>query len=452
MPALASSVSALLSWSRDEAGRTAILKRLDADDVWTEIARTEATEYEATGLQPGRTYILAAAPVDEYGTLAPESEWQTVRVAPLADAGTPPRPATPATFAVAQDAGQLTARWTAGDDLEVTYELREGASWESSTLVARGLAESPYSWAWASSGARTFHLKAVDGLGRASLVSATSVITVHVLDDHVTDTELDESSGGWTGTRERLELDGSGGLQLETLGLFGAETDPFGSYVGVPWAATSWHEGKYTTPTIDLGVVERHRIELDLSGATQPFDVNTPFGACHWPALGVRRVKRDEDLVPLGTIGASSRTSWRATPLDAIDLDAEIDTSQTAAGAWDGWRPYVPGVYTFRRVRIRVTARGDGLRIVRIPTIVWRTRIVNRKREGVVVLPGGAPVTVNFPDTFQRVPVIAHGLLAGSTAIRVEHSFITTATVDLEAFDAAGTSVAATVHWHALGP
>ena len=410
MPAtLDSSVSALLAWTRDEPGRTAILKRLDADDVWTEIARTDATEYEATGLQPGRAYVFAAVPVESDGTLAPEQEWETVRVAPVADTGTPPRPTVPATFAVAQDAAQLTARWTAGDDLDVTYELREGTSWEDSVLVARGLRTSPYSWAWSASGSRTFQLKAVDGLGRASLESATSAITVQVLDDHVTDTTTDEASAGWTGTAEHLESDGAGGRRLATLGVFGAETDPFGSYVGVPWAALSWHEGTYTSAAVDAGAVERHRIEIDLGGVTQPLDVATPFGACHWPALGTRRVRRDEDLVPLGTIGAASRTSWRATPLDAIDLDVEIDTSQTAGGAWDGWRPYVPGVYTFRRVRIRVTVRGDGLRIVRIPTIVWRLRIVNRKREGVVELPGGGPVTVAFPDTFQRVPVIAHG-------------------------------------------
>jgi hypothetical protein len=77
---------------------------------------------------------------------------------------------------------------------------------------------------------------------------------------------------------------------------------------------------------------------------------------------------------------------------------------------------------------------------------------VNRKREGVVSIDGGEPVEVTYDAPFQRSPVVVPGLLAGSSAVRVEVSTVTATTCELEAFSAAGVSVAATVHWHAMGP
>ena len=78
-------VEAVLSWSRAAGGTVAVLKRAADDAGWTEIGRTDASEFAATGLHPQRSYTFAVVPVEADGSLAPETEWETLRVVPTAE-------------------------------------------------------------------------------------------------------------------------------------------------------------------------------------------------------------------------------------------------------------------------------------------------------------------------------------------------------------------------------
>jgi hypothetical protein len=131
----------------------------------------------------------------------------------------------------------------------------------------------------------------------------------------------------------------------------------------------------------------------------------------------------------------------------------EIDTSPTAGGAWDGWRPYVPGTYLCRRYRLRVTARGDGLRGVRLPRLVLRRRKFNRKDEGTVFVPGGVPIEVFFAAPFTAAPAVVGGIVGPNPGLglTVQVTVVTAASYRVEVFDGMGMSVPATVAWHALG-
>lgn len=442
----------LLSWSRAEAGTTAVLKREAGRAGWTEIGRTQGTEYTAEGLNPERAYTFAAAAVLDDDGLVEEDEWETVRVAPMADAGTPVLPGPPTGFAASQDGATLNFRWSApADGVTATHEIRVGSSWEDGTRVAADLTSSPYAWAWSSSGAQTFHLKAVDRNGRASRAAATATLTIEPLDDHVTDDTSDEAAVGWTGPKTHVEVDG-GALRLERLPEhFGAATTPFGSFVGVPCFAKYWPEGVYESLPFDAGQVEHQRVEVDL-GVEQPVDAALPFGAVRRPALGARR-KRDGTTIPLGTRGFASENSWRLTPLVPPDANVEIDTSQEAAGPWDGWRPYVPGTYTFWRCRLRVTVRDDGLRFVRIPRLVIRRRKFNRKLEGDVVVGPNDPIVVVFPTPFQNVPKVTAHLLGYPGSVEIVAVTPTQVTLQPGAavFADDPSTFAPTIHWQAMG-
>ena len=444
-------VNVVLSWSREPTGKTAVLLK-EEDGNWDELGRTEATEYTVEGLHPERSYDFAAAPVLADGGLAPQADWETVQVAPLAGEGAPALPAVPTGFAVAQDGANLNAIWDAAEDgVTAAYEIRDGASWEDGTLVADGVDGSPYSWPWWATGTRTFLLKAVDKTGRYSLQAASVSLTVQALDSHATAATDDQAGQGWPGTATHLEDDGTGALRLEAIPpCFGAVTAPFGSFVGVPALARYWPEGIYESPPMDPGQMESQRLEADL-GSAQPIAPNLPFGACHRPALGARR-RRDGSFVSLGTRGFASRNSWRATPLPPVDATVEVDTSPTPAGAWDGWRPFAPGTYTFRRVRLRVTVRGDGLRFVRVPRLVITRRKFNRKQEGEVVV-NCQPVTVTFPVHFQNAPkVTAHLIGYPGTAEIVSVSptgFVVRGGAAVFTGDPA--TFAPTVHWQAMG-
>ena len=445
------SVALLVSWSATESGTTAVLQQ-QADGGWQEIARTDGSQYTIEGLNPERAHVFAAATVDEDGVLAPEHEWETVRVAPMADQGTPALPGMPSGFAVAQDGANLNFRWDAATDgVTATYELRVGATWEDGQLVAEGLTGSPYSWAWPASGAATLHLKAVDRNGRTSRAAATAALTIASLDTHETEETSDQAAQGWPGPTIRLEQD-AGALRLERLPEhFGAATAPFGSFAGVPCFAKYWPEGVYETPPFDAGQVERQRIELALD-APQPVDAAIPFGAVRRPALGARAT-RDGDLVPLGTRGFASKNTWRLTPLLPPDVRVEIDTAQSAAGPWDGWRPYAPGTYAFWRCRLRVTLRGDGLRFGRIPRLVVAWRKFNRKQEGQVVVGPEDPVVVVFPEPFRNVPKVTAHLLGypGSVEIVAVTPTEVTLRPGAAVFAEDPATFAPVIHWQAMG-
>jgi len=376
-----------------------------------------------------------------------------VKVSPLADADSPALPEAPSGFAAAQDGANLNLRWDAAEDgVTASYEVRVGDSWEDGALVARDLNGPPYSWAWSASGEQTLHLKAVDKLGRYSRAAASLTVAIEPLGDHATAATDDQGAQGWPGTATHLEDDGAGGLRQEAIPPhFGAVSAPFGSFAGVPAFARYWPEGVYESPPIDAGQVEHQRVEVDL-GSVQPVDPVLPFGAVRRPALGARR-HRDGTHVPLGTRGFASRNTWRATPLLPVDADVEVDTSSTLGGPWDGWRPFAPGTYTFWRVRLRVTVRGDGLRFVRIPLLVIKRRKFNRKQEGEVVV-NCSPVAVTFPTPFQNAPKVTAHLIGYPGTVEIVSVSPTGFVVKGGAavFPGDPATFAPTVHWTAMGP
>ena len=133
-------VEAVLSWSRTQSVTVAVLKRGADDTGWTEIGRTDASEFTATGLHPERSYTFAVVPVETDGSLAAEDEWESLRVAPTADEGTPALPAAPTGFAAAQAGPNVNLRWDAATDgVTVAHEARVGDSWEDGTVVAEAV-------------------------------------------------------------------------------------------------------------------------------------------------------------------------------------------------------------------------------------------------------------------------------------------------------------------------
>ena len=75
-------VDVALSWSRKGAGAVAVLTRAADDASWSEIGRTDGIEFTATGLHPERSHTFAVAPIEEDGSFAAESEWETLAMLP----------------------------------------------------------------------------------------------------------------------------------------------------------------------------------------------------------------------------------------------------------------------------------------------------------------------------------------------------------------------------------
>lgn len=447
---LAPFVDVELSWRRTTSGQTAILRRPDEQAPWSEIARVDGSIYTARGIDPCRPSYFAAAGVLPDGGLVAEDEWEILRVAPLALEGRPERPATPSGLAVAQDGPNLNVRWDAAEeDRTASYELRQGATWEDALLIARDLRSTCYSYPWWASGSVTVWLAAVDRHGRPSFAKASATVTVAALDTHVTIGTTDEAGGGWAGTKTDTETSG-GDLRISALPRpFGALTAPFGSYDDVGICARYRGSGTYETAVVNFGQVEPQRIEVNVA-AEQPLDA-LPFGAMRMSVHG-RRTQRDGTPVPLGTRSWCNRQAWTGAALLAPDVLVEIDTSQSSGGAWEGWRRWVPGTYTCWRVRLRVTLTGDTIRRLTLPTFTWKRRKYNHKDEGVVAV-GAAPTPITFAAPFTAAPKVTVTMLGGSGILgpRIDVTAVTATGCNVQVFDDTNTSVAADVHWHALG-
>jgi hypothetical protein len=428
-------VDMVLTWSRAAGGTTAVLRQTD-DGRWDELGRTDAAEVAVDRLVAGRAYVFAAVAVLADGDLAPEEEWETLRVTPLADDTASALPSAPTGFAAAQDGPNVNLRWDAAmDGVTTAYEFRVGTTWEEATLVAAALTGTATSWPWSATGAQTFHVKAADRFGRVSADTAAATLTIAALEDHVTADASDEGAAGWPGTKDHLEV-AAGALRLARLPEhFGAAMAPFGSFAGVPCFAKSWPLGTYETLPIDAGQLERQRIEVGLAGA-QPLDGPLPFGAVHRTALGSWAAGQTIDVDPLAPVAAA----------------VEIDTSPTPAGPWDGWRPWAPGTYAFRRCRLRVRVEGDGLRAVRIASLVVMRRKRNVKQEGHVVV-NCQPVEVLFPAPFQNPPKVTATILGYAGTPVISNVTATGFTIAGGAAVFAGDpqTFAPTVYWLAMG-
>lgn len=438
-----------LTWARARTGTTAVFRR--TGETWEELGRTDAQSYLVRGLHPERVAYFAAAEVVD-GLVEPEDRWEVLRVVPMADRGRPARPGTPAGLAVAQQGEFLHLRWDEPTDgVTVSHEVRIGASWEDGRALARVVGATETSIPWEASGAQTIWLGAIDKHDRPCKTKASQTVTVVPLDTHVTVATTSESGGSWGGSKIHVETD-SGSLRLARLPTpFGAATGPFGDYAGVGCFSRYWSSGTYQTTDTNLGQIETVRLEVQI-GADQPTDASLPFGAVRRPALG-RRTDRDGQLLPAGARSWSGRQTWQMAPIRPVDLLVEIDTSQSSGGAWDGWRPWVPGTYTCWRYRFRVTLRGDGLRFSRLSTFTVRRRKYNHKDEGTVALVGTTWTAVTFTAPFQGAPVVT-GNVVGPLAtygVTVQAKEITRTGCLMAAFDGAGNNIAADVGWHALG-
>jgi hypothetical protein len=421
-----------LRWQlvEDPAAAAVAIMRSDGEGLgWTKVGEYQGDRCLVEGLEPSQRYEFAAASVYRTGGMDPEELWQKVVVVPLAHDDAPARPATPdaTRFAAMQDGPIVSFTWTPNDDpVTDSYEIRVGASWDAAQLVARGIRQNAFQWPWWSSGSRTFLLRAVRADGTYSASQASATLDIQPLGDHVTKTTLDESGGGFAGTKSKTAVYTSA-LELENVPAAASGLTMVANSIDwLAWARKKT-SGTYQTADTDLGVLAPHRLEVELSGSFQKVS-------------GLVAADLADVPVPVDTsagvpLKAGANASWwqnhlaDGTPLFPLDVFAEIDTSQTDAPSspvWDGWRAYTPGVVKCRWVRFRFTLGGFGLGSARITTLKIRDRMKNLKDEGsTAVASSPGPTDVTFAAPFSAAPVVSTTLIGTSDDIKVDQVSVT---------------------------
>lgn len=458
-PVLETSVRLLFRWNASEAPSVRAVRLMVAEGVedadgadipWKALGDFTGDHVTLDGFMPGTRYRFAAAPVFADGSIPPEALWETVKVVPDGALGLALPPA-PTNFGISQEGGMLVAEWDAVDaGYPVEYEVRMDP-WFGGVLVGV-TRDTRLRFPWWKSGAQTYWVKARDPRGNYSATQATCAITVKALEDYVTAADTNEHGGGYTGTKTNTVVEG-GNLVLSPFGEIDAGSMEIDSLV-YP-AGFRYSLGTYLTAAIDAGALQTERIELDIGGLSllhsglTIFDWTDPIGGTAVDADGVAR--------PAGYSSAGRRRCINGEVIGPADFLVEIDTTPDSGGSpvWDGFRRFVPGLYTFRQYRFRVTLRGDGVTYCRLGSMTIRHRKRNKKTEGTISVTGSpGPTAITFPSgLFISAPVVVAAVLdAAGTEFVVQAADITTSGANLRAYDAAGAEVfTGTIHWHAMG-
>lgn len=362
--------------------------------------------------------------------------------------GTTRRPGKVSGFTVDRTVAGLVFRWYPLDPVTnfdlAYYELRDGASWDTATVIAR-TADIQVETGIAVKGVRTFLVKGVNTAGKDSYEPAVVVMTVDArIGENVIYTRTEDPS--WAGSSESMVVVGDN-LVLDTVaddaGRAAAQQvlAPFSSgYAAGGRGAGFRVTGSYTTAIFEVAATPlRCLVATDL-------EVDQIDTTLTWDSEQLADKTWDSDF-------ARSR-SWAVAPDGRVEVILEMRFSTTSAndGDFGPWqvRPQNIEVLTrWAQARVRIvikdpayTARLKKFRILfDVPDVV----------EGGLVSTSAVGTTdVTFAKAFNAEPRLAATVI-GATA--GDEIFVTAKTVAgfTIAVRNAGSLVARTVNYTAVG-
>ncbi len=459
LPALQTGCAALLRWQTpqhpDVTGvrilRFVGLDGNEEDGAWEPVADCTGESYAVEGLVPYRKYRFAVAPLFRGGALSPEESWEKVDVRPLEGDATASAVSAVTNFSAVQDGGLVNLQWAPNDDgVTVGYEIRVGTAWTGGIFFGF-TSGTTFSAPWWTSGAQTYSIRAMDAFGNYSAASGTSTITVKALEEYVLSATTTESTA-FGGTKTRTAVS-SGDLGLAEVGAIFAHSGT--SIVNATWlTALRYDTGTYVSSWVDYGAVITERLEVEIAASTTQHSGQKIYDYRNTPIGGTGSNSSGDFVAPnkRGPLTFSTIYGEKTQPTDVL---VEIDTAQDATPTADGYRRFIPGTYTFRQYRLKVTLTGDGEFYPLIDTLKIKRLLKNKKDEGTAsVTADPGPTRVTFAQTFVSTPSVVVAVVGGTTtaefvALAANHS---STGCDVRVYDSLGDEAfTGTIHWIACG-
>jgi len=231
-------------------------------------------------------------------------------------------------FFISRDASKIFFRWNPVIDLDVAgYEIRLGDTWEVAVVIG---SSATHNWSTTLSQGGQFLIKALDTTGNysrnaaAAILPANIAINVVALDD--------DATYGWPGLKTSLTRLGSA-LTLGYLYSLNALPGTLDSYPQNLMATGGvLSAGNYLTDIHDMGVI----LSATISIAPHLAPVQ----------LGLTLAAMPQTLIMYSR-------GWTLNGSDGgIASYYEINTSLDNL-VWSGWRPFMPGLFTFRFYQLR---------------------------------------------------------------------------------------------------
>lgn len=317
-----------VSWTLPDGANAALVSWRRSDGASSPESQVYEAGIEIDAAQEGQTYVFTVYAINPLGVRSVEAATVTHTVQ-----GKLAPPSGVSGFVVARTKDQLSFTWRPITDLDADlYEIRLGESWDTAVIV--GSAPHPTNALQITSPrGGTYMIKARDTSGGYSTVPSI-VVAPDILGINVVVTQ-DEASSGFPGARvDTTTYSIAGTPAWDGLATWGSTTTWDANVIKTGLTLTAGATaGTYTSQPLDIGIEAYTLISLDaltetLGAMSLPWDAYTaPWSAytAPWAAAG-------------GTITAAY----------------EVRTT-TDGLTWTPWSVFLPGVYSFRLIQVRVT-------------------------------------------------------------------------------------------------
>jgi hypothetical protein len=307
-------------------------------------------------------------------------------------------------LSAAQNLNSIVLTWQPIADTQATYEIREGSSWNNSSLVATGLSGSTYTIVNIQLGTYNYWIKAVNPYGNYSADATLATIIVSNIPE--TNTIINENI---------LTDDLSLGTFVDCYaGLNQVCLDPnvnwanTGTWVntsqyyapGGYWGANCVTTGSYTTQVYDIGSATTSIISLNYNLYSMD------------PA---------SNLV----------IQWRYSSDDVT---------------WSDWQVFTQGSYTFRYYQFSITLNSPNNFFTSLTSFIVTIVIPNRDLyfQDQLITNASTGITVNFSPAFITIPAVVANISDGTSGYCVV-SGKTTSQATIMAYNNSGTLITAHV-------
>lgn len=323
-------------------------------------------------------------------------------------------PANVSNFQALQNGETVLCIWNQSSSSDVVgYEIREGYTWDNSSLVATGITQSFFSIAVDTETTRQYHIKAMNKAGYYSANSVTNSVTILGLPPKNVIYEYDEitlQSGTHTNT--------AFGLSSYNCSNFGGRCSDY--------------------PTLRCSDVGSHTV-LKLA----------KNGSIYYTSGTYQLTQKDVGSIITANITVEYVKSTLFTAGVSATLQFRTSTNGTT---WTEWKVFSPCLCTFRYIQMKaILGTSDTSKTPEISTLTLKIDVPDRIERGYNVSVSSAGTTITFDKEYWEEPSVLPIAILNGTGITAQLVSTTTTGFTAKVLNQAGTAVSGSINWIAKG-
>jgi len=334
---------------------------------------------------------------DTLGSVAP-----VINTVNLQDVLSPPSDVQ--NLASAQNLNSIVLTWQPIAGANITYELREGSSWNESKVIAQNLTGSTYTVLNIQKGTYNYWISAVNKYGTYSVNAKLSTIIVNdipetntIFNENILDDDISAGTlSNCFASQSRIVLNANNNWTSSgTWDNTGKNYAPNG-YLGADCVST----GSYTTKVYDI-------------------------------------------TSNLSSIISTNYDLYSRDNASNIVIEWKYSTDNAT---WTNWQVFSQGSYTFRYYQFRITINSPNNKYTALTSFIINIDITNRDLylQDQIISNASSGVTANFTPSFINVPAVVANISDGTSGYCVI-SAKSASRATVKAYNNSGTAITAKV-------